>query len=234
MKRFALVLAALALSACNGQTPSTDPVVRGERYFNGLGCVKCHQVGDKGHNWGPDLTMIGFRKSSAWLDTWLKNPHEWNQKTIMPDFNLNDGARADLVAYLSAQKGQAWAERPWLTAHAKTLPKVEQGKIIFDKAGCVTCHAQGGAGGYPNNNVAGGLIPALKLVSDGYTKQELLQKIKDGAVPIPNDATQPLPLLVMPKWKEQLKDSEISAVVDYLFTLKPKAAAGSKAAADDF
>ncbi len=233
MKRSLLVLAALALSACNGQTPSTDPVVRGERYFNGLGCVKCHQVADKGHAWGPDLTMVGFRKSAEWLDTWLKDPHGWNQKTVMPDFNLTDEARKDLVAYLSAQKGQAWPERPWLTAHAKTLPKAEQGRIIFEKAGCVTCHGLGGDGGYPNNNVAGGLIPALKLVSEGYTRQELLQKIKDGAVPIPTDSRQPLPLLVMPKWKEQLKDAEIDAVVDYLFTLKPKGPAG-KPAADDF
>lgn len=233
MKRFALVLATLALAACNGQTPSTDPVVRGERYFQGLGCVKCHQVGDAGHNWGPDLTLIGFRKSSAWLDTWLQNPHAWNQKTVMPDFNLSDGIRADLVAYLSAQKGQAWPVRPWDAEHAKSLSKIDRGMLIFEKAGCITCHGQGGAGGYPNNNVAGGLIPALKLVSDGYTKQELKQKIKDGAVPIPNDAKQSLPLLVMPKWKEQLKDAEIDSVVEYLFSLKPKGPAG-KPAADDF
>lgn len=233
MKRFALVLAALALSACNGQTPSTDPIVRGERYFNGLGCVKCHQVGDAGHNWGPDLTMVGFRKSAQWLDAWLQDPHAWNQKTVMPDFNLTEDIRKDLVAYLAAQKGQAWPVRPWETDQAKALASADRGRVIYEKAGCVTCHGQDGYGGYPNNNVAGGLIPSLKLVSDGYTKQELYHKIKDGVVPIPSDNAQPLPLLVMPKWKEQLKDAEVNAIVDYLFTLKPKGPAG-KPAADDF
>jgi mono/diheme cytochrome c family protein len=233
MNRILVALFALLFAACK-QAPSTDPMVRGERYFNGLGCVKCHQIGDAGHPWGPDLTMVGFRKSEAWLDAWLRDPHGWNPKTVMPDFNLNDEARADLVKYLGAQKGQAWATKPWETEHAKAMSSVERGALLFDKAGCITCHGQDGAGGYPNNNVAGGLIPSLKLVSEGYTRQELLQKVKDGAVPIPSDSSAPLPLLQMPKCKETLKDQEINAVVDYLFSLKPKAAKGAKPAADDF
>lgn len=228
-----VVLAALVLAACSGQTPSTDPVVRGERYFNGLGCVKCHQVGDNGHPWGPDLTMVGYRKSEDWLDMWLKSPHDWNQKTVMPNFNLKDDIRADLVKYLGAQKGQAWATRPWETEHAKSLPAAERGRILFEKAGCITCHGKDGGGGYPNNNVAGNLIPSLTLVSEGYTRDELMNKIKLGAVSIPADSSKPLPMLRMPVWKEQLKDGEVSAVVAYLFSLKPKSA-GGKPSADDF
>lgn len=232
MNRILVALFALLFAACK-QAPSTDPLVRGERYFNGLGCVKCHQIGDAGHPWGPDLTLIGVRKSEAWLDQWLKDPHGWNPKTVMPDFNLNDEARADLVKYLGAQKGQAWAVKPWETEQAKALSAVERGQLIFDKAGCITCHAQGGAGGYPNNNVAGGLIPALKLVSDGYTKEELVTLLKTGRVPIPTDSAAPAPMLQMPSWKDALKPQDMNAVVDYLFSLKPKAA-GGKPAADDF
>lgn len=231
MTRLLPLVAILLLAACNGQTPSTDPVARGERYFDGLGCVKCHQVGDKGHAWGPDLTMVGFRKSEAFLDTWLKNPHGWNQKTVMPNFNLKDDIRADLVAYLAAQKGQAWAVRPWRTEQSKSLAGAERGKVLFEKAGCITCHGQEGAGGYPNNNVAGGLIPSLRLVTEGYTREELIAKIKTGAVPIPKSSSEAAPLLQMPKWSEQLKDDEVKDVVDYLFSFKPK---GGKPAADDF
>jgi mono/diheme cytochrome c family protein len=225
--------ALLLLAACSPQSKLTDPVARGERDFNGLGCVKCHRIGDNGHAWGPDLTMLGFRKSAAWIDTWLKDPHAWNPKTVMPNFNLADSTRADLVAYLSAQKGQAWAVKPWTTTAARALPAAERGKIIFNAVGCVSCHAADGYGGYPNNNVAGGLVNSLTKVTEGYSKAELHEKIKSGAVPIPADSSRPAPMLEMPKWGQQLDAGEIDAVVEYLFTLNPKKP-GAKPAADDF
>jgi mono/diheme cytochrome c family protein len=233
-RRFSLgILAAISLAACNGQVPSTDPVVRGERYFNGLGCVKCHRLGENGNEWGPNLTLVGFRKSPEWIEQWLKNPHGWNAKTVMPNFNLNDDIRRDIVAYLSTQKGQAWREYPWRTADAKALAPLERGRLIFNQAGCVACHAANGLGGYPNNNVAGGLIPTLTLVSDGYSKPELHVKIQNGAIPIPDNPRAPAPLIRMPKWGDQLKPDEIDALVEYLFSLKPKPV-GGVAAKDDF
>ncbi|NNN06648.1 MAG: cytochrome c [Elusimicrobia bacterium] len=230
---FSLILAA-ALSACARQPQLDDPVARGQRDFQGLGCIKCHQIGGEGHAWGPDLTLVGFRKQPAWLDLWLKNPHAWNAKTIMPNFNLRDDTRADLVAYLSAQKGQAWTVYPWRTAQAKALPSVERGKLIFNMAGCVACHGQDGFGGYPNNNVVGGLIPSLTNVSDGYGRADLHAKIQYGQISSPADPSKPKPLIYMPKWGDQLKPDEIDAVGDYLFSLKPKPAPGSAAASDDF
>ncbi len=234
MKRsiFPVLIFAL-VAACSPQTELADPVARGERDFNGLGCVKCHTIGEKGNEWGPNLTMLGFRKSSVWIDGWLKNPHAWNPKTVMPNFNLNEATRADLVAYLSAQKGQAWAQKPWLTAEAQALPAAERGKIIFNAVGCVSCHAKDGYGGYPNNNAAGGLIPSLTKVTEGYSKSELHEKIKGGAIPIPADSKLPPPMLQMPKWGEQLNSEEIDALVEYLFTLAPKTVAG-KPSKDDF
>ena len=221
----ALILAA-ALSACKGQSRAEDPVVRGQRYFSGLGCAKCHMIGDVGNDWGPNLTLIGFRKSPEWLDLWLKNPHAWNPKSVMPSFHLSDGVRSDLVAYLSAQKGQAWSTYPWRTADAAALPKLERGRLIFNKAGCVACHGQNGGGGYPNNNVAGGLIPSLTNVVDGYSFKEAHERIRGGSTPLPDDPSKPKPMIRMPVWGEQLKPDEIDAVVTYIFSLKPKTAAG--------
>lgn len=232
MNRWILPALLLAVAACSPQPDLADPIARGERDFNGLGCVKCHMIGDKGHNWGPDLTNLGFRKSSAWIDQWLKDPHAWNPKTVMPNFNLKDSTRADLVAYLSAQKSQAWKVKPWETEEAKAMPAAERGKVIFNSVGCVSCHAKDGYGGYPNNNVAGGLVNSLSKVTEGYSKSELHEKIKGGAVPIPNDSKLPPPMLQMPKWGEQLSAKEIDDVVEYLFSLKP---AGSAAPSkDDF
>ncbi len=226
------VLALVAFAACARQPESADPIVRGRRDFEGLGCVKCHKLGDRGNEWGPNLTLVGFRKSPAWLEQWLKNPHAWNVKTIMPNFDLTKGQREDLVAFLSSQKGQAWSVYPWRTPQAEALSPVARGQLIFNEAGCVACHGQNGVGGYPNNNVAGGLIPSLTLVSDGYSKDELHAKIQNGSTPLPDDPSQPRPLIYMPKWGDQLKPDEIDALVAYLFSLHPKPAAG--AANSDF
>ena len=228
-----VILSLVGLAGCQN---AKDPVARGEAYFNGLGCIKCHAIGDKGVNWGPNLTFIGFRKSPAWLDQWLKDPHAWRKETVMPSFHLKDEARADLVAYLSTQKGQAWEKdgRPWNTAEAKALDGVHRGEILFNKAGCVACHSQAGRGGYPNNNVVGGVIPTLTKVSEGYTKDELKTKIRGGVIPSPADPSQPAPLVFMPKWGDVLQDDEIDAVSDYLISLGKAPGAAGKAKKDEW
>lgn len=39
--------------------------VVGQVYFNRLGCAQCHQINDKGGNFGPDLTKLGTKKATA-------------------------------------------------------------------------------------------------------------------------------------------------------------------------
>lgn len=216
----------LGLAACAAQAPLTDPVARGHRDFHTLHCARCHKLGDEGTDLGPgpNLTLVGFRKSPEWLDRWLANPHAWIPYTVMPNLHLTDEQRSDLVAFLSLQKGQAWKVKPWRTRSALEDTSVERGRIIFNKAGCVACHGPRGIGGKPDNNVAGGKIPALTYVSDGYSKDELMAKIAGGAVPIPVDASAPKPMIVMPRWKEVLEPDDISAVADYLLSLHPSTA----------
>ena len=100
-----------------------------------------------------------------------------------------------------------------------------KGRVIYARAGCVGCHGVGGAGGYPNNNVKGGLIPKLNVVFETYTKPEVIAKIKKG-VPHPQkaDAKGAEPLVWMPSWGEKLDDAELDAVASYLMTLRPGAA----------
>lgn len=218
LKPLSILVAAAALSACQ---KAGDPVSRGQAYFDAIGCAQCHQVGSRGRAWGPDLTAVGFRKSAAWLDVWLQSPHRWRQQTVMPDFNLKPEVRSDLVAYLSALKGQDWGDkRPWNFPEVKD-DNLKRGATVFAKAGCVACHGQNGRGGYPNNNVVGGQIPSLSKVSETYTKEELMTKIRGGVISAPADPSQPKPLIFMPKWGDFLAEDEIGAVADYLISLGP-------------
>lgn len=218
-----VILVCFAAAACAG---SPDPVARGKAVFNGFGCVRCHSIGGEGGSYAPDLTYIGFRKTSEWLDLWLKNPHAWRNQTVMPNFHLTDDLRASLVAFLSAQQGQAFGSNPPWNVPELQGDLVMKGEKIFDKAGCVACHGQRGRGGYPNNNVAGGLIPSLSKVFETYTKAELKTRVANGKLSDPKDPSQPPPMIRMPVWKEKLGDAELDAVVEYLFSLKPKGGAG--------
>lgn len=220
-----LLVFALDLSACSSKPKNlSEEALVGYAHFKGFGCAICHRVGGEGGVIGPDLTFIGFRKSPEWLDLWLKNPSHWKHNTLMPNFFLKDNVRKALVAYLASLKGEAYlaGSKPWDSPELKEDP-VKRGEAIFSHAGCAGCHGAGGKGGYPNNNVVGGLIPSLINVSDGYSKEELAEKIRKG---VPQSASEdpnsPAPMIHMPAWSQVMKDDEIESLVEYLYSLKPK------------
>lgn len=216
MKRLLLTAGLSALSACSLQ-PATGPIA-GKAYFTQVGCASCHRIGDEGAAVGPDLTMVGFRHSAAWLELWLENPAAWKPGTLMPNKQLSPAARSSIVAYMASLRGQDWplAGRPW---DAISEPSA-RGRMIYLRSGCVACHGPGGIGGYPNNNVAGGKIPSLANVSQTYTKAELVSKIKRG-VPRSQkaDSAGAEPLVWMPAWGDVLSDADINAVASYLLSL---------------
>lgn len=188
---------------------SAAPVEKGKAQFEAHGCAACHRIGDKGGNSGPDLTLVGFRRSKAWLDRWLAGPKAWKHDTLMPEFRLDVPERMAISDYLASL--QAWKPS-------------KSGKEIFSRAGCVACHGAGGRGGHPNNNVQGGEIPALSKTAGTYTKDELVKKIANGVVPERADPKGEEPLVKMPRWSEKLSAEEIAAVADFVLTLaeKPK------------
>ncbi len=219
MNRLLLLAGAVALFGACSMQPPTGPVA-GKAYFAQVGCAACHRVGAEGALVGPDLTLVGFRHSPAWLELWLKNPAAWKPGTLMPNTRLSPAARGAIVSYLSTLKGQDWPKggRPWDGAG----DSVARGRLVYLRAGCIACHGPGGAGGAPNNNVPGGLIPALSKVSETFNKMELIAKIKIGVPsPVPADPNAPPPLVWMPPFGQVLDDAELGAVADYLLALRP-------------
>lgn len=214
----ALALLAGAAAGCADGT-SLTPDARGRGVYATYDCMRCHRIGAEGGDTGPDLTFVGFRKTTEFLALWLKDPSAWQPNTLMPDFALNDAARVQLAAYLAAQKGQAYRGpegAPWDSAGSR------RGKDIYRRAGCVTCHGQDGKGGYSNNNVIGGKVPAVERAKEGFTRAELIARIANGVRnPVKADSKGPEPMLFMPAWKEVLKPDEIEAVADYVLSLGP-------------
>jgi mono/diheme cytochrome c family protein len=220
LKRSLILAFTLSLSACQPRSQSQTDL--GKAYFRGMGCFKCHQIGNEGAAVGPDLTMVGFRKTPQWIDLWLKDPVSWKKDTVMPRFYLKDNVRGALVAYLASLKGQDWKGQPPWNAPDLMNDPVKRGERLYNRLGCVGCHGKAGRGGYPNNNVVGGKIPSLTLAADGYSKDELKKKISQGVPkPAKNDPNGPEPMVSMPSWGQVLKDDELNALVEYLYSLRP-------------
>lgn len=183
----------------------------GKALMSAAGCFACHRVDGIGGNAGPDLSLVGFRRSKAWLERWLADPSAWKHDTLMPNFRLKRKALDAVVGYLASLDGRPPGERPW--------GRGELGRGVYDRSGCVACHGPKGAGGQPNNNVPGNAIPALSRAAEGYTLEELERKIRDGERPGKSDPSGPEPLVSMPAWGAVLSGEEIAAVSSYVLSL---------------
>jgi nitric oxide reductase subunit C len=70
-------------------------------YF-GTVCSACHQVGGQGGLVGPALDGVGTRMTASELDLWLADPTSVKPGTAMPNLNLSDATRSELVRWLTS------------------------------------------------------------------------------------------------------------------------------------
>ncbi len=69
-------------------------------YFDSV-CTACHAVAGQGGTFGPALDGVATRIDPVALDTWLADPQKVKPGTAMPNLELSDELRAELVAWLS-------------------------------------------------------------------------------------------------------------------------------------
>jgi mono/diheme cytochrome c family protein len=79
-------------------------------------------------------------------------------------------------------------------------------------------------GGVPNPNAQGEQVPSLLHVSDDYTKDEVIEIIRNGRMPPLDNASGPTPPLYMPAWKHLLSDEDIHQLVEFLWSKQQKKA----------
>jgi mono/diheme cytochrome c family protein len=99
-----------------------------------------------------------------------------------------------------------------------------RGAEVYGREGCRLCHGDAGKGGVENaNSETAGKINGLTLVKEGYSKEELIDKIREGQHEVGKDKKDgPTPPLRMPKYGEWLTDQELSDLAAYLLSLYPK------------
>lgn len=191
----------------------------GQRLFQQKGCIGCHSVAGKGGTVGPALDDVGLRRSAEWMVQHFREPQAVSPGTVMPQFSFTEGEARALTDFLVHLREQNVASNlPSL------MTPIERGHEIFRKYGCSGCHGTDAKGGVPNPNAkTGELVPDLIKVAEGYTKDELKERILKGQREIPAlDPKRPPPPLYMPAWSGVINDAEADDLVAYLLSLKPK------------
>jgi len=94
-------LTTTALSSAAPEAPAAAAgLVAAPEMFKTV-CISCHAVGGQGGKVGPALDGVANRFTTAELDLWLKDPQSVKPGTAMPNLNLSDEVRAELVTFLS-------------------------------------------------------------------------------------------------------------------------------------
>ena len=192
---------------------------QGQRLFQQKGCIGCHSIAGKGGAIGPALDDVGLRRSPEWMVQHFRDPQAVSPGTVMPRFGFTETEARALTDFLLHLRDQNVS-----LSLPSLMSTVERGREVYRKYGCAGCHGPEGKGGVPNPNAkTAQQVPGLLYVADGYTKEELLQRIVKGQREIPAlDAKLPGPPLFMPAWGTTIKAAELDDLVTFLVSLKPK------------
>jgi mono/diheme cytochrome c family protein len=191
----------------------------GQRLFEQKGCIGCHSIAGKGGGIGPALDDVGLRRSADWMIQHFRDPKAVSPGTVMPQFGFTEDEARALTDFLVHLR-----EKQVAMSLPSAMTPVERGHEVYRKYGCAGCHGPDGKGGVPNpNSKTAELVPDLIHVAEGYTKDELKDRILKGQHEITAlDPKRPPPPLYMPGWAGTIKDAEVDDLVEYLFSLKPK------------
>jgi len=127
-----------ALSAKASADPAAGASLYGESF-----CASCHAVQNAAGNMvggevGPELTRVGSKVKTEWLQAWLKNPRTYDPGTAMPHYRLSDPQVATLSGFLLAKTDSDLLAKVHLDAAAPE--QITHGKRLVSDYGCASCH----------------------------------------------------------------------------------------------
>jgi mono/diheme cytochrome c family protein len=110
-------------------------------------CASCHAVQNAagnlvGGDFGPELTKIGTKAKPEWLQSWLRNPSDYDPGTKMPHYRFNDQQIATLATYIEAKKDDDFLANVHLDP--ATPEQIANGKKLVNEYGCASCHTING------------------------------------------------------------------------------------------
>ncbi len=194
-------------------------------------CTVCHIIKGQGYTIGPEVTYEGSKypegfvfdtvegKKSVlnWHSQHFANPQKVSKDSLMINFVFNDEeAKALSLLMMSWKKKNIPVEyipspyrsdstKPKLVELTASLEKDVDGKNLYTKKLCVTCHGEDGRS-------TTGAYPSLAGQTLGYLVNQI-KDIKSGGRKARNS-------IVMKPHVQDLSDNEIAIISKYLADLK--------------
>jgi mono/diheme cytochrome c family protein len=115
----------------------------GPTLYGQLFCASCHAMQNAagnlvGGDFGPELTKIGTKVKPQWLQTWLRNPGDYDSSRRMSHYRLTDQQVATLVEFLETKKDDDFLANVHLPDSAPE--QVAHGRALVNEFGCASCH----------------------------------------------------------------------------------------------
>jgi mono/diheme cytochrome c family protein len=120
------------------QYPGNGDAEAGKKVVEDIGCLGCHQINGTGNSFAPDLSRVGGKVNADWLFAWVRNPQDYQPKTLMPNLRLTDEQAAHVTAYLMTLGAKT--ERPGVAQKLADNSVVEAGNRLIGRYGCYGCH----------------------------------------------------------------------------------------------
>jgi cbb3-type cytochrome oxidase cytochrome c subunit len=96
---------------------SLEPLTNGQKaklkyqFERTFGCISCHQSLNlagkvRGGISGPSLVNAGNRLQASWVESWLRSPKIFTNKSRMPIYKMEDEARLQITQFLMTLKNK--------------------------------------------------------------------------------------------------------------------------------
>jgi mono/diheme cytochrome c family protein len=118
--------------------PGNGEADAGKKIVEEIGCLGCHQINGTGTSFAPDLSRVGGKVNADWLFAWVKQPQDYQPKTLMPNLRLTDEQAAHITAYLMTLGAKT--ERPGFAQKLADDTVAEAGNRLIGRYGCYGCH----------------------------------------------------------------------------------------------
>ena len=119
-----------------------DVTGQGRVLIEELRCAWCHK-GPVKRKLGPDLSGVGARVDAGYLKRFLLDPHTADPGTQMPDIlGMVPEDERDTTADVLTYYLKSFSAEKFSRANVDAS-MVGVGKKLFEKVGCITCHAPG-------------------------------------------------------------------------------------------
>ncbi|HHT9120774.1 MAG TPA: c-type cytochrome [Candidatus Hypogeohydataceae bacterium YC41] len=167
-------------------------IARGKELYISKGCLECHGGEGQGGK-GPLLKGITLKYGVEYLALSVTNPAiSHGAKPSMPAFTeLKDDEVRDILDFLAT-----------LTPGRENLERIERGKKLWNKLGCLACHGIKGEGGLTG--------PSLRGLTKKYNYEWIRLCVTD---PVVHHGQKTM----MPAFTE-VPFMDVEAVIDYMNT----------------